>query len=621
METTMQTMQTIPLNQLRFSPANVRKTGAKDGIDGLAASIAAHGLLQNLSVRPGDGGQFEVVAGGRRLAALRLLAKQQKIAVDYPVPCHALDAEDAAEISLAENEMRTAMHPADQFEAFKKLAGQGHGPEAIAARFGTTARIVEQRLKLAVISPKLIALYRKGEMTLDCLMAFTIAEDHRQQEKTWKALPEWARSRVGEIRAALTEKHVAAESSLAQFVGIKEYEAAGGAVLRDLFDDEGSGWLTDAALVNKLAAEKLDQAAAAVRGEGWKWVEIMPELSWEALKGFGKATPERTPPTPEQQREIEALTAEGDAIMAVHGEEPEDDEISNRLWEIQERIAELSEGEEVWPDAAKATAGALIGIGHDGMLDIRRGLIRPEDKAAAKKAGKATNAADNGGKGRTAPVPGSGPGQGFSAALIEDLTAHRTAALQAMLADNPKVALAAVVHALALGVLYDRMSSKSVLRISPAAVFLDSSSEGIEATKAYQQLAATTEAVSKGLPEDPEQLWGWLIQQDQEALPAILAVCAGHTLDAVQRRNDPRPRDHADELAIALKLDMTEWWQATAAGYFARVSKQQALDAVAEGGTKEAAENLARLKKDELTKEAEQRLNGTGWLPAILRAA
>jgi len=614
------TMQTIPLTQLVPSPANVRKTGTKDGIDALAASIAAHGLLQNLQVRAAEGGQYEVVAGGRRLAALRLLAKQKQIAADYPVPCHALGAEDAAEISLAENEMRMPMHPADQFEAFKKLADQGKGPEEIAARFGTTARIVEQRLRLAVVSPRLIALYRKGEMTLDCLMAFTIADDHRQQEKTWKALPEWARTRPQQIRDALTEKHVAADSSLAQFAGIKEYEAAGGAVLRDLFDDDNSGWLTDAALVNRLATEKLDRAAEALRAEGWKWLEIVPELSWEALKGFGKATPERTPPTPEQQREIAALTAEGDAIMEAHGEEPEDEEADNRLWEIQERIADLSEGEESWPDSAKANAGAVIGIGHDGRLDVRCGLIRPDDKAAARKADRATNAAGNGTKDKTAPVPGSGPGQGFSAALIEDLTAHRTAALQAMLADNPKVALAAVVHALALGVFYDAPTG-SALRIDAHVVHLDRSAEGIEATKALKQLDAATKAARKGLPKNPEKLWGWLIEQDRKTLLAILAVAAGHTLDAVQKKHDPVPCDHADQLAAALKLDMADWWQATAAGYFARVSKRQALDAVAEGSTKEAAENLARLKKDELCKEAEKRLAGTGWLPAILRTA
>jgi ParB family chromosome partitioning protein len=606
-------MQTIPLTQLVFSPANVRKTGIKDGIAELAASIAAHGLLQNLSVRPAEGDRYEVVAGGRRLAALKLLAKEKKIAADYPVPCHALDGEDAAEISLAENEMRLPMHPADQFEAFRKLADAGKGPEEIAARFGTTARIVEQRLKLAVVSPKLIALYKKGDMTLDCLMAFTVADDHRTQEKVWKALPDWARSRPGEIRAALTEKHIDADSSLAQFVGITAYEQAGGAVLRDLFDDEGSGWLTDAALVNKLAAEKLDHAAEAVRGEGWKWLEIIPELSWEALKGFGKATPERSPPTPEQQAEIDALTTEGNAIIDAHGEEPEDEEISNRLWEIQERIADLAEGEELWPDAAKANAGAVIGIDHDGKLDIRRGLIKPEDKAAVKKTAKA-NAADTGKQGETAAPC-------FSAALIEDLTAHRTAALQAMLADNPKVALAAVVHAVALGIFYPATPVVSVVRIRPSLTYLDRSAEGIEDSKAAKQLAAATKAARKGLPKDPAKLWGWLIEQDQKTLLAILAVCAGHTVDAVQKKHNPVPLDHAAALAAALKLDMADYWQPTAGGYFGRVSKVQTLAAVAEGAGKEAAENLAKLKKNELGKEAEKRLKGTGWLPVILRAA
>jgi hypothetical protein len=86
------------------------------------------------------------------------------------------------------------------------------------------------------------------------------------------------------------------------------------------------------------------------------------------------------------QHEIDTLTAEGEAIMAEHGEEPEDDEITERLWRIQERIANLAEGEELWPEATKASTGAVIGIGGDSKLDIKRGLIRPEDKAAIRKA-------------------------------------------------------------------------------------------------------------------------------------------------------------------------------------------------------------------------------------------
>jgi ParB family chromosome partitioning protein len=615
-ETTM-TIETIPLTQLVPSAENVRKTGAKDGIEALAASIAAHGLLQNLQVRPAKGDTYEVVAGGRRLAALKLLAKQKQIAADYPVPCHALDGEDAAEISLAENEMRLPMHPADQFDAFKKLADDGKGPEEIAARFGTTAKIVMQRLKLAVVSPKLISLYRKDEMTLDCLMAFTVCDQHKTQEKVWAALPDWARERPDRIREALTVKHVAADSNLAQFVGIEAYEAAGGAVLRDLFDDDNSGWLTDAALVNKLAAEKLDQIAGVLRGEGWKWIEIIPDLSWEAMKGFSKAAAERSPPTAEQQREIDALTAEGNAIIAEHGEEPEDEAVVDRFYEIQERIADLSEGEETWPETAKTNAGAVIGIGHNGKAEIRRGLIRPEDKAASRKADKGKHAADTGGNGEAAAPC-------FSAALIEDLTAHRTAALQAMLADNPKVALAAVVHAVALGIFYPATPIESVVRLRPSVTYLDRSAEGIEDSKAAKQLEATTKAARKGLPKDPAKLWGWLAEQDQKTLLAILAVCAGYTVDAVEKKHDggkaAASMQHAGELAAALKLDMAEYWQPTAAGYFARVSKQQTLDAVAEAAGPGAKGSLSALKKDALAKAAEKKLKGAGWLPAILRA-
>src|SRR3954471_12252620 len=151
-------------------------------------------------------------------------------------------------------------------------------------------------------------------MTLDCLMAFTVAEDHRTQEKVWAGLPDYARQRPEAIRDALTEKHIAADSKLARFVGMAAYEAAGGAVLRDLFDAGNAGWFTDRELVEKLAAEKLEAAPTTVRGEGWKWIEIMPGLNWEILHRFGHVVSEQLPPTEAQQREIEALTVEGNAI-------------------------------------------------------------------------------------------------------------------------------------------------------------------------------------------------------------------------------------------------------------------------------------------------------------------
>src|SRR5271167_3692302 len=97
------TIQYIALDTLVASPSNVRKTGALTGIEELAASIAAHGLLQNLQVRPGEKGKFEVVAGGRRFAALQRLAKGRVIAKTEDIACHVMNGEDASEISLAEN--------------------------------------------------------------------------------------------------------------------------------------------------------------------------------------------------------------------------------------------------------------------------------------------------------------------------------------------------------------------------------------------------------------------------------------------------------------------------------------------------------------------------------------
>jgi ParB family transcriptional regulator, chromosome partitioning protein len=148
-------------------------------------------LLQNLQVRPTKKAKFEVVAGGRRLAALRLLVKQKEINDAMQVPCRILaEGEDATEISLAENVIRENMHPADQFEAFSELANKGQAAEDIAARFGVSALVVRQRLKLAAVSPKLMQAYRDGDMTLEHLMAFTVSDDHAAPEMAWRELPD-----------------------------------------------------------------------------------------------------------------------------------------------------------------------------------------------------------------------------------------------------------------------------------------------------------------------------------------------------------------------------------------------------------------------------------------------
>jgi ParB family transcriptional regulator, chromosome partitioning protein len=298
-------IEIIPLNKLVPSSANVRKTGTGIGIDELAASISAHGLLQNLQVRATPRGTFEVIAGGRRHAALKLLAKQKSMARDEPIGCNVLqDGEDATEISLAENVIRVDMHPADEFEVFKRLADAGKPPEDIAAHYGVSALVVRQRLKLAAVSPALMQAYRDEEMTLEHLMAFTVSDDHAAQEAAWRELPEWNRNAKA-IREHLTRAQVRDSDPRVRFVTLQAYEAAGGTVISDLFKEQN--YVVDVALLDRLCAEKPE--AEAVRGEGWKWVEIVTNIDDAPLDAHKRQRGKYEPSAKEAKR-IGKLEAE-----------------------------------------------------------------------------------------------------------------------------------------------------------------------------------------------------------------------------------------------------------------------------------------------------------------------
>src|SRR5882762_4484175 len=286
----------VPLNKLKKSPKNARKTPHSEAtIEALAASITAKGMLQNLVVEPerdGDGeatGSYFVTVGeGRRLAQL-LRVKRKEIKKTEPIRCVIDTANDPHEISLDENVTRENMHPADQFEAFKKLAEErGFGAEEIAARFGVTPHVVRQRLRLGAVSPKLMQIYRNGELALDQLMAFAITEDHARQGAAYERL---SHSRdASTIRRMLTEANVAATDRRAIFVGAEKYTEVGGTILRDLFTEDRGGYFEDVALLDMLVVAKLGREAnALMEAEGWKWAQA----SWTTLIATGCAGPIR----------------------------------------------------------------------------------------------------------------------------------------------------------------------------------------------------------------------------------------------------------------------------------------------------------------------------------------
>jgi ParB family chromosome partitioning protein len=612
----MSDIQNISLRHLELSPLNVRQVRTKEAITAMAASILAQGLLQNLHVHTQAKGGYAVVIGGTRLEAMKLLLKEKKITEDFQVACevHAENDPKLAELSLSENVVRSSMHPADEFDGFANLAVEGQGPEEIGARFGKTAKYVQQRMKLASLSPKLLKALRADEINMDQAMAFTLTDSHKTQDRVWKELPAWARQRGDSeaIRNALTNQHIEADSKLATFIGLDTYEQSGGAILRDLFAEEGTGWLINTDLVNRIVEEKLSEAAEAVKAEGWKWVRHAPGFSYEDTQKDGRLYPTNAEPTAEAQAELEKLQAEADSIMESHGEEPEEPEIYAKLEQLGARMEELREGPQVWTAEQKAASGVYVSIGHNGELHIQRGVVKPEDKAAARKLG---GSAANG----TADKPAK-PKGGLPASLMAELTSFKTVAAQVVAMDDPKSALLAVTHALAIQQLYKYPGNHSSLLITAKKPsFGLATNELIDKSPVGKARDAKLKAIQKKLPKKPEDLWAWLLKQTPSAVNQVLSAAFATTIDLVQV-NGSEATQSAGELTTALKLDMAQHWQATAENYFTRVPKKLLLEELGTAVSAATKRQLEPMKRDAMAKAITTELKNRKWLPPILRA-
>jgi ParB family chromosome partitioning protein len=303
----------------------------------------------SLTVRPvlDDGaetGMFEVPAGGRRYRALELLVKQKRLARNAPVPCVIRTDGLAEEDSLAENVQRAPLHPLDQFRAFRDLGEKGMTEEEIAAAFFLSVHVVKQRLRLAAVSPRLLDVYAEDGMTLDQLTAFAVNPDHERQEQVWEAVQRSHNNEPYYIRRLLTEGAVRASDKRAQFVGIEAYEAAGGDVMRDLFQQDDGGWLQDPMLLDRLVAEKLGREADNVRSEGWKWVEVAIDFPYGHTYGLRHISGESVAMSEEEVAAAEALRVEHERLEQENSDVdvlPEG--IDQRLGEIEMALAELDE--------------------------------------------------------------------------------------------------------------------------------------------------------------------------------------------------------------------------------------------------------------------------------------
>ena len=623
----------VPLSRLVLRPTgrNVRKT-PRMSIPELAASIQRVGLLQNLIViASSDGEHYEVVAGGRRLAALKLLAKKHRIAKDWEVPCLLVADGTARTASLTENVQREAMHPADQFEAFAALVAEGRPIEDIAADFSVTPLVVQRRLKLANVSPRLMADYRADAVTLDQLMALAITDDHAAQESAFYDAPTWQRQ-PSALRDRLTEREIDAyRHPLVRFVGLDAYEAAGGGVRRDLFAEGDAGvYLTDAALLDRLAQDRLTGIAAEVKAEGWAWVDAAPGVTHADLHAFQRAPRERREPTKREAQRIEKLQAKVQAIGEALDDalEAEDEDKADALQEEGEAVGEqlqaLEDSLQGYSPAARAAGGAIVTIDRNGQAVIHCGLLREAEAKALRtlerlRQGFSSEDAENDDEGEDDEQPKTAA---MSDRLAQRLSAHRTAALQIEVARHPQVALAALVHGMVQTVLHgshygprhDALPLGVSLKVQDRLAGMAPDCPESPAAVALRELQ---QVAGEALPQDSAELFAALLAKSQDELVRLLAVCVASTVDVVTPR--AMPHQPGEELAQAVGLDMAVWWKPSAEGYFQHVPKAVILQAVGEFAS-DSINRLAKLKKADIASEAERLVDGTGWMPAIFKA-
>ena len=591
----------IGLSVLAPSPFNVRRHSIGQ-IEELAALIDSQGLLHNLVVTEQVIGRgkarkvkFAVAAGERRRRALLLLQQRGRLPKGHEVLCELVQPERALEVSLAENSGREPMHPADEFEAFKALIERGKGVEDVAARFGMSMLTVQRRLKLSALSPKLLALYREDGINLDQLMALTLSDDHAVQERTWFDAQPWDKTPAALRRRLTAGEVVATGSAMVRFVGIEVYEAAGGVVRRDLFDDEQSRFLSDPALLERLATKKLEALAGTLGDGGWKWVEARLSVDSQALRRFAPCAHANRKPTAAEQEELDAL-ARRDAELEQQAQALDDapewspDEAEVIDLEEQDIVARRKAIHEVlktWTPEQKAHAGVIVTISREGDVEMMRGLVRYEDRKAVAAGARSTGGADRSAHGGTdSDDPGSpsslaAPERrplGCSEALAKRLAAHRTIALQAMLAQNAVVALASVVHVFVLrtfGADYPREAS--ALQVSPqlSAYALEAVADDLKTSRAWQAVQQAKEAWRARLPEHQGEWFGWLIDLSQAELIDLLALCSALTVNALP---GAASAGSANAIAAALGLDMAMVWTPHLFPSWRRCAKLAVLD-------------------------------------------
>ena len=592
----------VPLDSLIKSPLNVRTVPySAESVSELADSIKGVGLLQNLVVHALPGDRYGVAAGGRRLAALNMLAERNILPADWPVRVKVIPQELATAASMTENGQRRDMHPAEQIAGFRAMAQEGKTPAQIGDLLGYSPRHVQRMLKLADLAPVILDALAEDRITTEHCQALALENDTARQVQVFEAACQsgWGgKPDVRVIRNLITESEVAvAGNSKFRFVGADAFSPD--ELRTDLFSDDGDGYVDrvalDAALLEKLqaVAEHLREA------EGWEWCAGRMEPVGECREDAGTyrclPEPEAVLTEAEEERLNELMTR----YDALENQCEESD-----LLEAEMKLMRCMAKVRAWTPEMRTGSGVVVSWRY-GNVCVQRGVqLRSEDDAA--------DDAD-----RTEQVQEKASVEEISLPLLTKMSSERTLAVQAALMQQPDKSLALLAWTLCLNVFDSGAYSKPAqISLECEHYSLTSDAPSGKEGAAFMALMAEKARLAALLPEGWSRDMTTFLSLSQEVLLSLLSFCTACSLNGVQTRECGRTsRSPLDSLESAIGFHMRDWWQPTKANFFGHLKKPQIIAALNDAGLSGAARDAEKMKKGDAAEHAEFHMKDNRWVP------
>ncbi|EAA4797955.1 hypothetical protein DQF48_01455 [Shigella sonnei] len=597
----------VPLASLIKSPLNVRTVPySAESVSELADSIKGVGLLQNLVVHALPGDRHGVAAGGRRLAALNMLAERNILPADWPVRVKVIPQELATAASMTENGHRRDMHPAEQIAGFRAMAQEGKTPAQIGDLLGYSPRHVQRMLKLADLAPVILDALAEDRITTEHCQALALENDTARQVQVFEAACQsgWGgKPEVQTIRRLVTESEVAvAGNSKFRFVGADAFSPD--ELRTDLFSDDEGGYV-DCVALDAALLEKLQAVAEHLReAEGWEWCAGRMEPVGECREDAGTyrclPEPEAVLTEAEEERLNELMTR----YDALENQCEESD-----LLEAEMKLMRCMAKVRAWTPEMRAGGGVVVSWRY-GNVCVQRGVqLRSEDDAA--------DDAD-----RTEQMQEKASVEEISLPLLTKMSSERTLAVQAALMQQPDKSLALLAWTLCLNVFGSGAYSKPAqISLECEHYSLTSDAPSGKEGAAFMALMAEKARLAALLPEGWSRDMTTFLSLSQEVLLSLLSFCTACSLNGVQTREcGHTSRSPLDSLETAIGFHMRDWWQPTKANFFGHLKKPQIIAALNEAGLSGAARDAEKMKKGDAAEHAEFHMKDNRWVPGWMCA-